>query len=302
MKRALLAACLALASAAGAMAQGAAQIPGKAQLPQGAYLLPPNFKPGNLVELRLALPSGHSGGKRELKLPSQAEQYEITRIVLEPGKKGDSLSVFFIPWKPGSITIRSFQTEGITVPEVGIYAQSSLEGDSARVRPLRGLVFLRGTKTLAALILSSVAAAVLAAWACLAFAFPFLRRLWSRNRARRPYKRFLHDMRVLRRRLGDGDEAYFYFLLSRAFRAYASARIFPAFSSLTSGEISGNREGLAPDGDIGLGEEREALAGVLTRSDMVRFARAPSDRLTRDADSGEIARIVEKLEAHYAGV
>jgi len=83
-------------------------------------------------------------------------------------------------------------------------------------------MFLRGTKTLVAILFSSLAALILLVWACLGIVFPFVRRILAVRRSRRPYKRFMHESRILRKRLGEGDEGYFYFLLSKAFRAVRS--------------------------------------------------------------------------------
>jgi hypothetical protein len=273
-------------------------------LPEGAYLLPYDFHPGDLVELKLPIQAAASNGKRELRLPDGSQDYEIKRILLESSPKGSTLTLFFIPWIPGEIKIVPFETEGARFPGATVYARSLLSGDDEKPRPPRGLLFLPGTKTLIAVIASSLAALALAVWAAAAFLMPFLSRLLSVRRARKPFRRFQHELRIMRKRLKDEDQAYFYALLSRAFRAYASARLFPAFASLTAGEfgtaLAVKTRGM-PARLEALGEDREFVARVLMRSDMVRFADSLYLRTERVEDMERLSRIVENLEAQRAG-
>jgi hypothetical protein len=300
---AFLAAAMAFAIAAGlGPARLLAAEEGKPILPEGAYLLPPDFRPGDLVELRLPMPALAKAGKRELRLPAQSGDYEIKRMLAESGGKGSTMSIFFIVWKSGETRLAPFESEGARFPGATVWAKSSLTGEGEKMRPLRSLLYLPGTRTLVAASASCLAALALVAWAFAAFLMPFLSRILSRRRARMPYRRFQHELRIMRKRLGDEDGAYFYGLLSRAFRAYASSRLFPEFASLTSGELGKAARELEPSaGFADLGGERAFVAQALSRADFVRFAGASSPPDERRGDMEGLSRIVEGLEASRAG-
>lgn len=269
----------------------------EAVLPAGAYLLPPRFNAGDVVELRLPLKGGQPRGKRELRVPEYGEDYEIRSVLMESGSQGATLSIFFIPWKSGNIAIPPFREDGVEFPGASINVQSILGGDGEKVRPPRGFLFLPGTRTMVVIALSSLAALVLSAWAIAAFLLPFASRLASARRERRPYKRFQHELRILRKRMEDTDRSYFYALLSRAFRAYAEARLLPGFASMTAGEIG--RGGQALTGI--LGKDGDEAAAVLMRSDLVRFAERPSSRGEREGDAALLSKVVDAMEAERAG-
>jgi hypothetical protein len=292
-------------------------------LPEGAYILPPDFHPGDVVELRLPVQVSAKGvlkpGKRELRLPGVSEDYDITKILLETGPKGSTMSLFFVAWKAGAIKLAAFESEGARFPGATVVALSILSKDEEKARPPRGPLFLPGTRTFAAVIASCLAALILAAWAMIAFIMPLMNRMLSVRRARKPFRRFQHELRIMRKRLKDEDQAYFYALLSRAFRSYASSRLFPAFASLTAGEFAPANAGefapanageFAPAkaampndaGLDGLGSDREFVASVLMRADLVRFADSGSGQAERVQDMERLSRIVERLEESRAGV
>ncbi len=268
-------------------------------LPPGVYLLPPHFYPGDLVELHISLPGAGPSSYGEIPPPAPESDYEIVKVVHESSGKQASLVLFFIPWKSGSIDFLPYMLKGLSSPGLRLHVKSLLSDSEPRLQGMRGFIFLRGTKSFVAFLISGISALILLAWAFLSFFYPLLQRRIKLQLSRRPYRRYLHQTRILRKRLNAGDEAYFYALLSAAFRSWASARLFQDFSSLTAGELaqgglSGSRFSQA------LGEDSACVAAILKRADMVRFADLASSRHEREEDLGSLTRVVDGMEANRA--
>jgi hypothetical protein len=241
--------------------------------------------------LRLPLPAGIPS--IAVRAPESTGDLEILGAkIIASGQKRE-LRLAFVCWRAGDADIPAFDVGGTSLGPYRVQAEPYARVAGSALRPHRGPLLLPGTRLGLAALAAALALLGLSGYGFAALALPWLRRRAAAARARKPYHRFLHDLRVARKRIGDGEPSRFYAYLSAAFRRYAAARFGPALAAMTPSEL---RRGGSP----ALGEPALALSALIARCDRARFAGERPGNADRSADLEALERSVGAIEGSRA--
>lgn len=207
---------------------------------------------------------------------------DIESIAIEPVPGGASVSIVFVPWKPGDLSLPPFRVAGTRVVPPSCRVASIVEKTGARaLAPPRGPLLVPGTTY-------GLYAAILGVLVAFSFAlFVWLRvRPWlgksSRSaRSGRRVRLALRRFRRLERVAGRTQATRWRKDFVLALRAYLADLLDAQIAARTNAEVAA----LLPAEELG-----SSVADLLARSDRVRYGYEPSAN-----DEASDARIAQEL-------
>jgi hypothetical protein len=191
---------------------------------------------------------------------------EIRGLVLAKTPQGWQLTLRFVPWSPGSLSVPEMRLRGLRIPALPYTALSLLgpeDREPSPPRPQRDppgiILYLYG---LAGLLL----VLVLGALGSAAYLIPSARALLARRRAALAYKRLVRSLDYLAAEAGSADPASYLAALLRALRLYLAARALPEAEALTAPELAA-----LPESALPAPATKDRAAALVARSDRLRY-------------------------------
>lgn len=252
-----------------------------------SFTLPPTFYVGDHVELRVRLEIANPGAVRlPARMPSNS-WIRINSMSLVRGSGSVELRIFFASYAPGDVVMPPIDLGPFTVTGLKVQTASLTAGGAVThlTEPKRQMLLPGSTLYVAVLI------AVLAAIPTLAFVLfgrllPYLGRILSERRARRPWRRFLAALARLEKAGASRSARDFYIELCAEIRTFLGALTGGNFSAMTAREFSRSV------GTVGLSVESQgAFGSILSFGDLVKFAgeEAGAEERTRDVSGARAA-------------
>jgi len=216
---------------------------------------------------------------------------DIESIALEPISGGASVSIVFVPWKPGDLSLPPFRASGARVVPPSCRVASIVEKTGARsLAPPRGPLLVPGTTY-------GLYAAILGALVAFSFALfvwlrvrPWLGRSSRSARSGRRTRLALRRLRRLERVAGRTQATRWRREFVLALRAYLADLLDAQIAARTNAEVADLLPAEGP---------RASVADLLARSDRVRYGYEPS--IGDEASDARLAlELVGALEAAEA--
>ena len=268
-----------------------------------AYL-PLRYSPGEEVLAQAILVPAASEKPEAMDLkpgsglpkPGDDADPELRELRLARTADGWLLSLRFVPWSPGPLSVPALQVKGLRIPAFPYSAVSVLGPEDREPSPPRRQRDLPGTALYLYGFLGLLAALVLGAAGTAAYLVPAARSLLARRRAAQAFRRFAASLEYLEAEAAGAGSAAFFAALSRAFRNYLEARVVPAAPALTAAEIAA-----LPDDAFPAPATKGRTAAFFARADRLRYggsepAPAPERRELCKSAVAEVRAIGEANE------
>lgn len=208
--------------------------------------IPARYSPGEeVVAQAVILPEGSEklvplDLRRGSGLPDQGEEAdpELREMRLSKTDAGWILSLRFVAWSPGSLSVPALRLKGMLIPALPYATLSVLGPEDRDPSPPRRQRDPPGTAIYLYGLAGILIALALGAAGTAAYLIPAARAVLARRRAAQAFGRFVRSLDYLAAEAGSAEPAVFFAALSRAFRLYLAARALPAAPVLTAKEIA----------------------------------------------------------------
>jgi hypothetical protein len=236
--------------------------------------LPSLCAPGEELSVQaLILPDGKERLEElDLKpgsgLPEDAVEAdpELRELRLSKTPSGWLLSLRFVPWSPGPLSLPAMRLRGMLIPAVPYSAASVLGPEDREPSPPRRQCDPPGTVLFLYGLAGLLLALALGAAGTAAYLVPAARALLARRRAAQAFGRFAKGLDYLAAEAGSAEPSAFFAALSRAFRLYLASRALPSAPVLTASELS-----VLPESAFPAPATKDKAARFLAYADKVRY-------------------------------